>query len=254
MATTTRRDRPSPSHSAAALPIGKKMQGNDGNMYVVTATKSGIHRWVRAAKAMSFAVKRTVYIVDNGGIPFVVQLSDDAGPGVARVLRMKRSVLVGEDEVTRDDVRNRTGELYEHWRDIKYSRVFVGLDPEEASPSMVTSMFAAVLGRRPWWWGGNSILLETAPKRYVFVGWKTYAFKTPDVIQRYVSVMGNSAVPYPYAVGTTNTYLLLEEVSLGNDEVGSAADPYNRYYHAKGKRMRSARLSGFKLLHDRHES
>lgn len=87
----------------------------------------------------------------------------------------------------------------------------------------------------------------------MFIGWKIYAFQTPDVIQRFVSTMGNSAVPYPYAVGTANTYLLDENVSLGNDTVGNAVDPYHFYYDNR-KRLRSARLSGFKMLHDRHEA
>ena len=43
-----RKDRPSPSDSATKHPVGTKMQGNDGKMYMVKMSKNGVTRWVRA--------------------------------------------------------------------------------------------------------------------------------------------------------------------------------------------------------------
>jgi hypothetical protein len=40
-------DRPSPGESATLFPAGTQKRGNDGNMWVVRVSKSGIHRWVR---------------------------------------------------------------------------------------------------------------------------------------------------------------------------------------------------------------
>jgi len=39
--------RPSPSESATLFKIGTKKKGNDGNMYIITKTKSGVKRWTK---------------------------------------------------------------------------------------------------------------------------------------------------------------------------------------------------------------
>lgn len=45
--------RPSPSDSATLYPVGKTKKGNDGNMWVITITQSGIKRWSRISKNKS---------------------------------------------------------------------------------------------------------------------------------------------------------------------------------------------------------
>jgi hypothetical protein len=219
--------------------------------------------------------KRTVYIVDNGGTPFVVLLtSDDEGPGVAHVFVDKTMYDSDLHDKSRDfkDV-SRQDEWLSFWRSIKYTRAFVGLDPEEARPR---GIFDKIFGGNPWWWGGNSLLLELAPKSYVFVGWEIYAFKTPDVIEQYVSQMGGSAVPYPYAIGAKNIYLLIQRTYLTNTHAAflrskmpdTDDDPYALYYRSDldkggpaGTRQRqntrdlyeaSHRLMAFKLLKKRN--
>jgi hypothetical protein len=42
--------RKSPMASATKHPVGKKMKGVDGNMWIVKATSSGVHRWVLVQK------------------------------------------------------------------------------------------------------------------------------------------------------------------------------------------------------------
>ena len=42
-----RSSRKSPSDSATKFAVGKKKKGNDGNMWIVTKTKSGVKRWKR---------------------------------------------------------------------------------------------------------------------------------------------------------------------------------------------------------------
>lgn len=58
---------------------------------------------------------------------------------------------------------------------------------------------------------GNSILLSMADGRYIFIGDRVYSFTTPngDVIRKYYSLLGNSGVPYPVAVGIQNIYFML---------------------------------------------
>lgn len=138
--------RPSPAESATLFQVGTKRRGNDGRTYVVGATKAGVRRWVphvaASASASSgmvgasaSAVSRRVYIVDNGGIPIVVELmhggKDGGGGGVARVLRQREGISYDQmDRTDRHDV-SRQAEWLERWRDFRFVRAFVGLDPSE---------------------------------------------------------------------------------------------------------------------------
>lgn len=81
----------------------------------------------------------------------------------------------------------------------------------------------------PTEFAGNSFLVETKRKTYVHIGRCIYRFITADEITNYESPMGNSNVPYPYAYGTENTYLMLEHVYIPNI-LRMADDPYQQYY------------------------
>jgi hypothetical protein len=76
---------------------------------------------------------------------------------------------------------------------------------------------------------GNTVLIETEPKHFTYIGDSIYNFVTIDDIIAYISPTGNSDVPYPYAIGTTNTYLMLEQSFIPNNLVVSN-DPYNQFY------------------------
>lgn len=80
---------------------------------------------------------------------------------------------------------------------------------------------------------GNSILLlDGTGDRYVFIGTHIFSFKARAPITRFESPIGNSDVPYPYAVDSArNIYLLIEGVVMCN--VPKNVDPYN-YYYDKG--------------------
>lgn len=49
----------------------------------------------------------------------------------------------------------------------------------------------------------------------------------------YHSPVGNSNVPYPYAVGENKTFLMLEKVGINNEHTPVTCDPYKIYYNAK---------------------
>jgi hypothetical protein len=51
---------------------------------------------------------------------------------------------------------------------------------------------------------------------YIGTSIKTFVPQPRDTIVAFVSPMGNSAVPYPYAIGITHTYLLEENVCIDN--------------------------------------
>jgi hypothetical protein len=111
---------------------------------------------------------------------------------------------------------------------------------------------------------GNSILVKlTAPTRtYMSIGDRVYTFKTADDIVQYESPVGNSDVPYPYAVGSKNTYLMLENMFIPND-MRTTDDPYEQYYcRDKGQEpnkcsrwwathLKSHRMMNMKIVHER---
>jgi hypothetical protein len=89
---------------------------------------------------------------------------------------------------------------------------------------------------------GNSILVQTGSHSYVFIGTKIFSFKTEATIKTFVSRVGNSDVPYPYAIASdSRVYLLIENVSFILDEIGFTKDgdyqedPYEIYYDNKSK-------------------
>lgn len=95
---------------------------------------------------------------------------------------------------------------------VKYSRIFIGQDIN--------------LGRFA---SGNSILVELKSKMYIFIGSHIYNFQTTDDIIAYESPIGNSNVPYPYAVGTKYIYLMIENVYFPKN-FSENKDSYNIYY------------------------
>jgi hypothetical protein len=148
----------------------------------------------------------SVNVIDNGTTRFVVKLSSVQGPGVADVAAV---------EYNDDD----TSQL-RLWRKVKYSRAFVGMDPDEETRGK----------KNPeWWHGGSSVLLETGPRKYVWIGEEVIGFETGADVVKFVSMMGRSAVPYPWAVDSDgNVYLMLERVML-KPPMGTQ-DPYQHYY------------------------
>jgi hypothetical protein len=272
--------RPSPTESATLFAVGTKRKGNDGRQYIVAETNAGVKRWVHVTTEISSGpvgpVKRRVYIVDNGGVPMVVELR--AG-NIARVMR-RRAGLPDDLRISPTDATQH-GQWLERWRDFKYVRALVGLDPSEIKKKK-QGLLGRLFPHKPsWWHGGSALLLELGPNRYLSVCWTGIReFRTPagDDITGFVSVMGNNAVPYPYAIGRLNTYLVSEDVFIPNVFLAATAaanndgntDPYHAFYrtdlvtgmHVKNMQKQrkladvfrqTHRIPGNKLLHPRHE-
>lgn len=90
--------------------------------------------------------------------------------------------------------------------------------------------FSGAYGSR---YDGNTILLQSGPKQYIFVGPTIYSFKALDEIVEFVSLVGNNDVPYPYAVDAQKKYYLFVEdvVLLPSLLIDEYDDPYQYYYH-----------------------
>ena len=138
---------------------------------------------------------RTFYIHDNGGRPFKV-----------RVNKSHLSVYADVKEEDGPPAYDRL--VYQ----TDFTKLYIGEDPDEPD------------------FRGNSLLALIADNRYVWIGMKIYEFSPVDTITDFYSPVGNSDVPYPYAVGDKYTYLLIACKYLDNKHIPKKEDPYNVYY------------------------
>jgi len=67
---------------------------------------------------------------------------------------------------------------------------------------------------------------------YIYIGQCIYSFETKnkEKIIKFVSPIGNNDVPYHYAIGENNTYLLLEKIYIVNSLLDLNDDIYQQYY------------------------
>jgi len=81
---------------------------------------------------------------------------------------------------------------------------------------------------------GSSVLVNVADNKYVYICDEISSFTSYAPIIKYVSDMGNSNVPYPYAIDADgNVYLMIEDtVIIGLPELHDELyeDPYGYYY------------------------
>lgn len=101
---------------------------------------------------------------------------------------------------------------------------------------------------------GNSILVQLARNKYIFIGWEIYEFTTEDEIIDYISPVGNNDVPYPVAYGTKNVYFMLDKVFIKNEDletpitVANAEDLYGEFYGWIGSKKGSHQKYKFKNI------
>jgi hypothetical protein len=144
---------------------------------------------------------KSYQIHDNGGRPFRVEIDG-----------MKVSVFkTVEDEEEK------------HLFDVTADKVFIG----KKSPT------GGYDGLKPKEAEGNSILLLVGSK-YMYIGPEIYQFEPVkgDSIEKYYSNIGNSDVPYPYAVGKTHMYIMLDKVAVEKSFFDKKDDIYQQYYMA----------------------
>jgi hypothetical protein len=149
--------------------------------------------------------KRTYTIIDNGGKPFVV----DVHGSKVEIYRQKYD--------NQEEKWKRVKKVAE----IPFIKIFIG-------DNKLNSEHYAEKGK----FSGNSILLNIDKGKYVYIGDKIYTFDTHnhEKITKYYSPVGNSQVPYPYAVGEKNTYFMLDKQSLPNTLLDLKKDAYGQFY------------------------
>ena len=159
----------------------------------------------KSKKKMSSAKRYEIH--DNGGRPFLV---DDFGDHV---------VVYSQTFNMNTDDYDEPVKLF----DKKYKKIYVGDKP---------------MWQVPGNWGpgfkGNSILLELTGNTYIYIGSEIYEFNpvSGDTIIEYWSEVGNNDVPYPYAIGKTHVYILIdgEQKSVPIDYFNLQEDVYKQYY------------------------
>jgi len=156
---------------------------------------------------------KTYDIHDNGGRPFFVTVQGDSVTVEKNMdaYEMKDGVFVTLQKPRKPIL------------EMKVDHVFVG----KKSPT------GGYDGLKPSEAEGNSILLEKGSK-YIYIGHEIYEFSPVegDTIDAYYSDIGNSDVPYPYAVGKTHVYILLDKVAVDKSFFDMKKGIYEQYYNA----------------------
>lgn len=213
-----------PYHAKDCKGVSKK--GNDGKAYVSAPDSKGVYKWVikskgtpptrkktRAQKKTQKKVQKkqtqkkkkqgmkTYTILDNGSNSFLAYVS----PSHVEIYCLEENGARGKKPV-----------------DTTYEAIFIGDNDLRIGDGV------APKGMYP----GNSLLIMVRPGKYIFAGQEIYSFSTVDgeAITAYYSPVGNSAVPYPYAVGETHTYFMLDKERVPNELLDLTKDAYGQFY------------------------
>ena len=218
--------RKSPTESATLFKVGTKKKGNDGNMWEVKTTKTGVKRWtkVKEGKETKKPKGKSYLIHDNGGRPFQVIISGKR----VYVYRVPKKLSDEEFDnfINPNKQLNYYSELVVEFKNVK--KIFIG---KSVKNEMTT--FSGGYGK---YFDGNSILLHISKNKYIFIGWNIYSFETKnDKILEYHSPVGNSDVPYPVAVGEKYVYFLIENCYLPRTEFEDFPKKYSWHDHAYSK-------------------
>lgn len=204
--------RPSPPYPANDCK-GKELRGNDGQLYKSIANARGVYSWKPVAgtsttrkitrKAEKSKSKGKAYKThDNGGRPFVVYVNP-----------ANKSVDIYTN-------KNPSEEAPVFFKTMKYKQIWLGEVPRG---------YTRESSER-----GNSILLQIGANQFVHIGSEIYSFSlvAGDQPVEYYSPVGNSDVPYPYLVGKTHTYFMLDYGAIPNEWLNLYNDVYEQYYGA----------------------
>ena len=211
------RSRPSPPYHANDCQ-GQVKKGNDGKLYKSIADNSGVFTWrpmVRSGKTLKERKSTVTYEThDNGSRPFI-----------AEVDQAKRQL----------DLFRATPERPLYLGLYRYKQIWLGSDPHKVGDSKPSPK-------------GNSILLHlqgAGRQPFLFIGHKVFEFDlcAGDSPVKYVSYVGPSDVPYPYLVGKTHTYFMLDGTYVANEHLDLKKDAYGQLYsgalEGKTKKFRS---------------
>lgn len=139
-------------------------------------------------------------IIDNGSIKYIA------------IIKPNSKIVVYKN-------KNNNPILDKKVLDIKYTKLFIG------DNNLNDSNYAKKGTMK-----GNSLLVQIKENKYIYVGTEIYSFETKEEIKKYYSPIGNSFVPYPYAIGESFTYYMLDKKTIPNELLDFDKDLYGQYY------------------------
>jgi len=151
-------------------------------------------------------------IHDNGGRPYFVNIE---GNSVSVFENMDTLKVVDGKFV---DIHNPPKLIFTK----KADEIFIGKKSPKGGYS----------GLKPSEAEGNSILLGIDNK-YIHIGTEIYEFSPVkgDTIVKYYSNIGNSDVPYPYAIGKTHVYNMLDKLAIEISFFDMKKPIYEQFYY-----------------------
>lgn len=165
--------------------------------------------------------------LDNGGSPFAVYHGSKV-----HIYKIDSEKYYVHDKDW-DDEKTRHRLFTKHVVSYDPVKVFIGTCPNYGHP-------------------GNSILLQLSDKKYVYIGEKIKTFTTVNKIVEYSSEIGNSSVPYPYAVDVRGRHYLIIEDVIVNKLPQCNKDPYQYYYeHILITKTNIDNIENVMIIHDR---
>ena len=150
---------------------------------------------------------KTYYILDNGDRPFKVNIDKNN----IDIYKKKNSLDNNKILYNKNPILT--------FKNV--NKIFIG-----KSPKNKMTVYSGGYGKE---YNGNTILLNIKDNNYVCISSSIFLFQSLSEIIKYVSHVGNSGVPYPYAVDKNNmNYLMLDNVIIKN--VPNNINPYQYYY------------------------
>jgi hypothetical protein len=133
-----------------------------------------------------------------------------------------------------------------------FRRVEGPRDRYEDEPAVKLTALKVFVGSDRGKHRGNTVLVQTGPEAFVFIGERIFSFKAKDPV-KYVSKVGNSDVPYPFLETDEYYYLMLSGAGRGGRRVSyrirkemvpKGADPYDVHYGAMATAVKQKETSG----------
>lgn len=197
--------RPSPPYHAANCK-GQTKEGNDKQLYKSVPDKRGVYTWKVVTKGPSHTRKASMLkgqkyeTHDNSLRPFLLHVNSSS-----KTIDIYKRIYPKDFKKPAETVFYKT---------FKFKEIWIGNDPKYPE------------------FKGNSVLIQLPSKEFMFIGHKIFTFSLmpEDSPVRYYSPMGNNDVPYPYLVGKTHTYYMIEDKIVPNDWLDLKRDAYSQLY------------------------
>ncbi|MER2519286.1 MAG: hypothetical protein ABTQ34_01200, partial [Bdellovibrionales bacterium] len=82
---------------------------------------------------------------------------------------------------------------------------------------------------------GNSLLIHAHGNVYYFIGELIARFTAKSAVRQFFSALGNSDVPYPWAISDETVYLFAGMKAIPRDKITNLSDPYLYYSEGNAK-------------------